>query len=166
MRSSTRATSDGAERARNEFGRFSVPCAELPDRRIGTNFILKLDTRSLPTGYRLTTENPRVVRLTAGKVTELNFGVAATRVVRIDLDSKAFNGNSVEPSAALAKGINDLVRALESEPSVLRLTYYRGNEDRDLVRGRRDAVQALVSNKWRNGRKDYDLPVEVCIVDR
>ena len=30
----------------------------------GSNFILKLDTRTLPTGYRMTTVNPETVRLT------------------------------------------------------------------------------------------------------
>ena len=31
-------------------GRYSVPCAMIPDAAIGSNFILKLDTRTLPTG--------------------------------------------------------------------------------------------------------------------
>jgi large repetitive protein len=52
-------------------GQYHVPCAMLPDQSIGSNFILKLDARTLPTGYRITTENPRTVRVTAGKVTKL-----------------------------------------------------------------------------------------------
>ena len=60
----------------DDYGRYHVPCAELP-AGIGSNFTLKLDERSLPTGYRVTTENPRVVRLTAGGVTKLNFGATS-----------------------------------------------------------------------------------------
>lgn len=46
---------DGFSVTTNSHGRFSVPCAALP-ADIGSNFMLKLDTRTLPTGYRLTTE--------------------------------------------------------------------------------------------------------------
>ena len=58
-------TSNGILITTDEHGRFHVPCAALPEK-IGSNFILKVDPRSLPSGYRMTTENPRVVRLTAG----------------------------------------------------------------------------------------------------
>ena len=44
----------------DEHGRFHITCAAVPDEDRGSNVILKLDERSLPTGYRLTTENPRV----------------------------------------------------------------------------------------------------------
>src|SRR5690606_4043405 len=80
----------------DQHGRFHVACADLPDARIGTNFIMKLDERTLPTGYRLTSENPRVVRLTAGKMTELNFGASIGRVVRLDLTGEAFVSGRVD----------------------------------------------------------------------
>ncbi|WP_201285405.1 hypothetical protein [Chelativorans xinjiangense] len=60
-------------------GRFHVACANEEAGRIGSAFIMKLDARTLPTGYRLTTENPRVVRLTAAKTTKLNFGASIGR---------------------------------------------------------------------------------------
>jgi len=84
------ATVKGELITTDKHGRYHVPCASIPDADIGSNFILKLDTRTLPTGYRITTENPRVVRLTRGKLTKLNFGASISRVVRIDLNSKAF----------------------------------------------------------------------------
>src|SRR5690606_8905431 len=49
----------------DRHGRFHVPCAQMPDPRHGANFIMKLDTRTLPTGYAPTSENPRSIRLTA-----------------------------------------------------------------------------------------------------
>ena len=51
---------------------------------------MKLDDRTLPSGYRLTTENPRMIRMTRGKIGKLNFGVAIHRVVRLDITRDAF----------------------------------------------------------------------------
>jgi large repetitive protein len=58
------------------FGRYHIACAAVPDARIGSNFVLKLDSRTLPLGWDVTTDNPRSIRLTRGKFGELNFGVA------------------------------------------------------------------------------------------
>jgi large repetitive protein len=58
------------------FGRYHIACAAVPDARIGSNFVLKLDNRTLPLGWDVTTDNPRSIRLTRGKFGELNFGVA------------------------------------------------------------------------------------------
>ncbi len=64
---------------------------------------MKLDERTLPSGYRITTENPRSVRLTRGKMTKLNFGVAIHRVVRVEVSSDAaFEDNSTAFEAGLA----------------------------------------------------------------
>jgi large repetitive protein len=60
----------------DEFGRYHIACAAVPDARIGSNFVLKVDTRTLPLGWDTTTDNPRSIRLTRGKFGELNFGVA------------------------------------------------------------------------------------------
>jgi large repetitive protein len=60
----------------DEFGRYHIACAAVPDARIGSNFVLKVDTRTLPLGWDTTSDNPRSIRLTRGKFGELNFGVA------------------------------------------------------------------------------------------
>ena len=143
------ATVKGVLITTDGHGRFNVPCAELPDADIGSNFILKLDTRTLPTGYRMTTENPRMVRLTAGKVTKLNFGAAITKVVRIDLRDKAFEPGSNEPTQALLTGIDTLLDTLREDPSVLRLSYYAGGADRRLASARLKAVESIVQKQWR-----------------
>jgi hypothetical protein len=57
---------DGKVITTDEHGRFHEACAMLPKDR-SSNFFLKLNTQTLPAGYRVTTENPRVVRLTPGK---------------------------------------------------------------------------------------------------
>jgi uncharacterized repeat protein (TIGR01451 family) len=70
------ATVNGQLVTTDEHGRYHIACAAVPDARIGSNFVLKLDTRSLPLGWEPTTDNPRSIRLTRGKFGELNFGVA------------------------------------------------------------------------------------------
>ncbi|MBT0958703.1 DUF11 domain-containing protein [Alphaproteobacteria bacterium KMM 3653] len=152
------ATVNGLIITTDEYGRFNVPCAALPDSA-GENFTLKLDTRSLPTGYRVTTENPRVIRVTAGKLAKLNFGAAIGRVVDIDLMAGAFVPGSATPTSALASGVDQLVGALKDEPSVLRLSYIRGEETPAEARARLDAVEKLVRERWKTvGR--YKLNIE------
>ena len=70
------ATVNGLLVTTDDYGRFHVACADIPDEERGSNFIMKLDERTLPSGYRITTENPRVVRMTRGKMTKLNFGAS------------------------------------------------------------------------------------------
>jgi uncharacterized repeat protein (TIGR01451 family) len=140
------------------FGRFSVPCAELP-ADIGSNFTLKLDTRTLPTGYRVTTENPRVVRLTPGTVTKMNFGAAIANVVDIDLTAEAFVSGTATPIPALPAGVDSLISQIRDVPSVLRLSYYLQGEDRALARARMDAVEEIIRVRWRQTGR-YRLLIE------
>lgn len=160
------ATVKGLLVTTDEFGRYSIPCAELPDVDRGSNFILKLDDRTLPTGYRVTSENPRTVRVTAGKMTNLNFGAAISRVVRIDLSGTAFKPDSDQPSSALDRGIDQLVRSLETEPSVLRLTYYDRGEGEELANQRLAEVEQLVRQRLKRSRIGVDLWIEKRVVKR
>ncbi|WP_417260585.1 hypothetical protein [Celeribacter sp.] len=143
----------------DEFGRYHVPCALLP-ADIGSNFTLKLDDRSLPTGYRVTTENPRVMRLTAGIMTELNFGAKLGKLVEVDLTSIAFELGGEQPSATLVQGIDELVKQIRNTPTTLRITYYRAGESPDLARARLKAVETLVRERWSGA---YKLQIETTI---
>jgi flagellar motor protein MotB len=71
-------------------GRFHIVCAATPNEDRGENFVMKLDEKTLPTGYRMTTENPRAILLTAGKMARIDFGATLFQVVRLDLSSSAF----------------------------------------------------------------------------
>src|SRR5690606_18392206 len=53
------ATVNGMLITTDAHGRFNVACADLPHGRIGSTYLMKLDPRSLPTGYRIISENPR-----------------------------------------------------------------------------------------------------------
>lgn len=158
------ATVNGTLITTDAFGRYHVPCAELPGN-IGSNFILKVDERSLPSGYRLTTENPRVVRLTAGKFAKMNFGAALGRVIDITLSGNAFDGGAT-PSPKLADAVRNLSKTLRKEPSVVRLSYVAGTEaEVKLGRARMRAVEKLLKREWRrNGT--YKLTIEKTIQNR
>lgn len=148
----------------DKHGRFSVPCADIPDARIGSNFIIKLDTRTLPTGYRLTTENPRVVRLTQGKVTKLNFGAAIDKIVRIDVNNSAFVAGSNAPSEKLRVGLEKVVDLMTGEHSVVRLTYYAKPGDAKLAQARLSALEKLLRRQWRAAGGPYELGIESKVV--
>ena len=128
-------------------GRYSVPCAELPSE-IGSNFMLKVDTRTLPTGYRMTTENPRVMRLTSGMMAEMNFGAAIGRVFDVDLSGRAYGADVIAPSAALVTGIEGVLRQISDTPTVIRISYYRDQEAPDLARARLAALEQMIQEKW------------------
>jgi len=145
----------------DEYGRYSVPCAELP-REMGTNFTLKLDTRSLPSGYRVTTENPRTMRLTAGIMAEMNFGAAIGRVIDIDLTTSAFDAGH-QPVERLVQGIDRLLSQVSAEPAVLRLSYFSsGGEARQDVRKRLSELEDHIQRRWKRVGK-YRLLVETDI---
>ncbi|WP_035098771.1 DUF11 domain-containing protein [Devosia sp. LC5] len=142
-------------------GRFHVACAALPDQRIGSNFIMKLDPRTLPSGYRLTTENPRVVRLTAGKMTALDFGVAIGRVVRLDLQDQAFEAGSTGLQRQWMDGIDQLIGFLAEEQSVLRLSYIDPGADPGLAQDRLRQVSELIRERWERLSGQYRLEIEM-----
>ncbi len=144
----------------DQYGRFHVPCAALPDQRIGSNFIMKLDSRTLPTGYRLTTENPRVVRLTAGKMTKLNFGASISRVVRLDLQDAAFETNRVELKKQWADNLPQLVEVLKQEISVLRLSYKMTGNEQSLAKRRMKHVRKQIGDLWKRKGDNYPLEIE------
>ena len=159
------ATVKGVLVTTDKFGRFHVSCADIPDHDIGSNFVMKLDTRTLPTGYRLTTENPRDVRLTAGKMTKLNFGASIAHLVDLDLNGKVFKSGSTELLQEWRSGLATLIAKLDEEPSTLRLTYHSETEPTALASKRLNAVSALITSLWNKVEGRYQLPIETRSVD-
>ena len=153
------ATVNGLLISTDEFGRYHVPCAALP-KSTGSNFTLKLDPRSLPIGYTVTTENPRTLRLTAGKVAKMNFAVADTKVVQIELTAQAFDQGSTTPTDALARGITALVEDIKAAPSSLQLTYGLAiGENRDTAVSRLQAAEKMIRKAWR-AVGQYELQIQ------
>lgn len=141
-------TPNGEVITADDNGRFSVPCAALP-RKTGENVALKLDARSLPAGYSLTTENPKVLRFTAGKMSRINFGVAASLLSEIKLTNSAFVPGSDKVGAALDAAINQMALKTRNQAGVIKLTYYRRTEAPHLLSARLNAVERRIQQIWR-----------------
>jgi uncharacterized repeat protein (TIGR01451 family) len=160
---------DGTIITTDEYGRYHVPCAALPETR-GSNFILKVDERSLPTGYRVTTENPRVIRLTRGKMKELNFGASISRIVRVDINSKVFgmdDAGKLQLVPAFRSGVDKLLKRITDQPSTIRLAFHMPYEVTDSQRRTsrkmtRD-VRRYIERRWRR-IGDYKLNIETTYV--
>jgi len=150
------ATLDGTIITTDENGLFSVPCAALP-ATAGENFILKVDERSLPAGYRMTTENPRVTRVTPGTMTEVNFGAAVTLpVVRVDLSAASFvqSADGAAMSPALRAGLAGVLQEIAGSPSNMVLSFHlpQSADADDVANARRllDIVENQVRRDWRD----------------
>jgi large repetitive protein len=144
----------------DKFGRFHITCAVVPDPDRGSNFILKVDDRTLPSGYRLTTENPRVQRATRGKMLKFNFGAAIHRVVKLDMADGVFEPGSTEIRVQWKQRIDLLLAELRKAASVLRLSYLAETESESLVNERLNIVKREISRMWKLKQENYDLAIE------
>ena len=138
-------------------GRYHVPCGAIPDAAIGSNFLMKLDVRTLPTGYKLTTENPRDVRVTRGKVVKLNFGATINHEVRLDITGKAFVGGSLDLTDAWIGGIDKLIAILAAQRSTLKIVYHQVGEDPAIANARVSAIEETISTAWQMSHGEYQL---------
>ncbi len=154
------ATARGLLTITDKHGRYHVACARVPRKGIGSIFLMKLDAQTLPSGYRVTSENPRVARLTRGKATKLNFGASQSRVVRLDLAGAAFEPGSTGLKTQWHDGIDQLLDVLGEDHAVLRLIYQQGAEESALVDKRMRAVSRLVEKQWQQRDAGYDLEIE------
>ena len=141
-------------------GRFHVPCPDIPNPDRGSNFVLKLDDRTLPSGYRLTTENPRDVRLTRGKLSKINFGATIHRVIRLELSDAAFLAGSEQLLPEWQKQMSTLQEQLKLRPCVVRIAYARGTEAVALARLRTRAMRDDILRHWKEQKGNYTLLVE------
>ncbi|WGL16337.1 hypothetical protein PVT68_16400 [Microbulbifer bruguierae] len=153
-------TANGLKATADAHGRFHITCAAVPNPDRGSNFVLKLDDRSLPSGYRLTTENPRVQRATRGKMLEFNFGTSLHRVVRLDLAEAVFEPGTSELRPQWRSRTELLLERLQEAPSVLRLSYLAENEDPSLVDARLATIKARIAEDWAALNCCYPLNIE------
>jgi hypothetical protein len=123
---------------------------------------MKLDERTLPSGYRVTTENPRVVRMTRGKLVKLNFGAALHRVVRINLSQLNFNEEGSKLTPASEKQLTNLIEIMKKKPSLLRLTYVMSaNEDKSDADERLQLFVNKTTEAWQQcDCTNYELTIE------
>jgi uncharacterized repeat protein (TIGR01451 family) len=142
------------------YGRFHITCAAIPNEDRGSNFILKLDDRTLPSGYRLTTENPLVLHVTRGKAIKFNFGATLHRIVRLDVADGVFEpgDTTVRPQWTTRFGM--LLEELRKAPSILRVSYLADVEDPAVVKARIESVKQEIAKRWTELNCCYRLEIE------
>jgi uncharacterized repeat protein (TIGR01451 family)/fimbrial isopeptide formation D2 family protein len=153
-------TARGLIAATDNNGRFHITCATVPDEDRGSNFILKLDERSLPSGYRLTTENPRVQRATRGKMLRESFGAAIHRVVRLDIADGAYEPGTTALRIQWTPRVGQLLEELRRAPCVLRLSYLGDVEPKALALERLEALKKDIAARWKQSGAGYQLTIE------
>ncbi|HUH56329.1 MAG TPA: SdrD B-like domain-containing protein [Rhodanobacter sp.] len=150
----------------DDQGRYHIPCAAVPEHARGANFVIKLDERSLPTGYRLTTENPGDVRVTAGKMAKLNFGVTIHRVLRVDVNAAAFEADGKTLLSTWAAQLPKLYANAQGKPSLVRIAYHLADgEDRGRAQQRVNTLRKQIISDWNTQGRQYPLQVEQEIIE-
>ncbi|MDH6590470.1 putative repeat protein (TIGR01451 family) [Variovorax sp. TBS-050B] len=144
------ATVNGVLVTTDAEGRYHIACAAIPKEGTGSNLVLKLDERTLPSGYRTTSENPAAERATRGKVLKMNFGATVHRVVRLALQGAAFEDGSAQLRAGFVPELDRTVAVLAEKTSVLRLAYRAAPGEPEALAGQRtDAVKQAVLARWK-----------------
>jgi uncharacterized repeat protein (TIGR01451 family) len=151
-------TARGLHATTDPHGRYHITCAITPNESRGSNFVLKLDDRTLPSGFRMSTEPVQIQRATRGKALRINFGASIHRVVAIDLSDAAFEPGTVELRLQWRPRLDLLLEELRKAPAILRLSYVADTEDPALVQQRVEAIRRQVSEAW--GAAGYPLTIE------
>jgi uncharacterized repeat protein (TIGR01451 family) len=153
-------TTRGLAAITDEFGRFHITCAITPLEGRGSNFALKLDDRTLPSGYRLTTPQVVVERATRGKALRFEFGASIHRVVSLDLSDAVFEPETADMRPQWRPRLDLLLAELRKSRSILRLSYLADIEDKPLVDRRLESVDQTISEAWRALNCCYELTIE------
>jgi len=153
-------TTRGLAAITDEFGRFHITCAITPLESRGSNFALKVDDRTLPSGYRLTTPEVLVERATRGKALRFEFGASIHRVVSLDLSDAVFEPGTADMRPQWRPRLDLLLAELRKSRSVLHLSYLADVEDKPLVERRLEGVAQAISDAWRTMNCCYELTIE------
>jgi hypothetical protein len=122
--------------------------------------VLKLDDRTLPSGYRSSTNQVRVERATRGKALKFNFGASLHRVIGLDLADAVFEPGTTEMRAQWRPRMDLLMKELQKAPAILRLSYLADVENEQLVQRRMEVVKAEITTRWQALKASYQLAIE------
>jgi uncharacterized repeat protein (TIGR01451 family)/fimbrial isopeptide formation D2 family protein len=153
-------TARGLAAKTDSYGRYHITCAITPNEARGSNFVLKLDDRTLPSGFRASTRPVQVQRATRGKALKINFGASIHRVVGLDIADAVFEPGTTEMRPQWRPRIELLLTELKKAPSVLRLSYVADVEEESLVNRRLDSLKGDIVTAWEEMDCCYELVIE------
>jgi len=153
-------TARGLAATTDAHGRYHITCAITPNESRGSNFVLKLDDRTLPSGFRMSTRPVQVQRATRGKALRINFGASIHRVVGLDIADAIFEPGTVELRQQWLPRVDLLLKELQNGPAVLRLSYVADVEESALVEDRLQAMKERIETAWAALDCCYKLTIE------
>ena len=153
-------TARGLAATTDQHGRYHVTCAIVPNESRGSNFVIKLDDRTLPSGYRASTRPVQVQRATRGKALRINFGASIHRVVGLDIADPVFEPESTAMRAQWEPRLGLLLDELRKAPAILRLSYVADLESEALVNQRLEELKKRIMTAWQTEGGNYELIVE------
>src|SRR6266852_4297176 len=153
-------TATGLGATTDQYGRFHITCAITTNEDRGSNFVLKLDDRTLPSGFRMSSDQVQIKHATRGKALKFDFGASIHRVVAIDLSDAAFEPGKTEIRVQWRPRVNLLLEELRKAPSVLRLSYVADTEDEALVERRLEGFKRQLTEAWDAKKDGYVLAIE------
>jgi len=153
-------TPTGLAAITDNYGRFHITCAITPHESRGSNFMLKLDDRTLPSGFRASIDTFQIKRATRGKALHFSFGASIHRVVGLDIADAVFEPGSTEMRPQWRPRLNLLLEELKKSPAVLRLSYLADVEEPKLVERRVKTMTRLINDAWEELDCCYRLVVE------
>jgi hypothetical protein len=153
-------TTRGLVATTDPYGRYHITCAVTPHDGRVSNFTLKLDDRTLPSGYRLSTRPVQAQRVTPGKALRINHAASIHRVVALDLADGVFEPGSTGIRPQWQPRIELLLDELRKSPAILRLSYLADVEEPRLVEDRLAAVRKQIAQAWRALDCCYPLTIE------
>ena len=153
-------TARGLAATTDQYGRFHITCAITPREDRGSNFVMKLDDRTLPSGFRSSSDTVQIKRATRGKALHFSFGASIHRVVGLEIADGVFEPDTAEIRPMWWDRFDLLLEELQKEPAVLRLTYLADLEDPKLVSKRVKVVEREIADRWRELDCCYRLELE------
>jgi uncharacterized repeat protein (TIGR01451 family)/fimbrial isopeptide formation D2 family protein len=153
-------TARGLAATTDNYGRYHITCATVPNESRGSNFVIKLDDRTLPSGFRPSTRPVQVQRATRGKALRINFGASIHRVVGLDIADAVFEPNTVDMRQQWEPRLDLLLEELQRGPAVLRLSYVADLESAGLVERRLDTLKKRIMDRWLELDCCYELEIE------
>jgi uncharacterized repeat protein (TIGR01451 family) len=153
-------TARGLIASTDSYGRYHITCAIVPNESRGSNFVLKIDDRTLPSGFRPSTRPVQVQRATRGKSLRINFGASIHRVVGLDVADAVFEPASTTMRHQWVSRIDLLLEELQKAPATLRLSYIADVESEALVEQRLELLKSQISSAWEEIGCCYELVIE------
>jgi len=144
----------------DQYGRYHLIGIDAGTSARGRNFILKVDTATLPPGSTLTTENPKLRRVTGGVPTRFDFGVAlaeqpitGSREVEMEIGTVMFAPGSATVQQRYLTVLDSMAEQVRSHGHG-EVVISAGGETEALALARAGAVQALLAERLDEGLRD------------